>query len=62
MYLSALADHPDLRELTLSPGVTAEDLSPLLELPTLEQVTLPRDMEEAVLALGEVSFQVTYNE
>ena len=60
--LSALADHPDLRELTLSPGVTAEDLSPLLELPTLEQVTLPRDMEEAVLALGEVSFQVTYNE
>ena len=60
--LSALADHPDLRELTLSPGVTAEDLSPLLELPTLEQVTLPRDMEEAVFALGEVSFQVTYNE
>ena len=60
--LSALADHPDLRELTLSPGVTAEDLSPLLELPTLEQVTLPRDMEEAVLTLGEVSFQVTYNE
>lgn len=58
--LSALVDHPDLRELTLPPGVTVEDLSPLLALPALEQVTLPRDMEEAVLALGEVPFQVVY--
>ena len=60
--LSALADHPGLRELTLSLGARAEDLTPLLELPALEQVTLPRDMEAAVLSLGKVSFQVTYNE
>ena len=60
--LSALADHPGLRELTLPLGTWTEDLTPLLELPALEQVTLPRDMEETVLALGEVSFQVIYNE
>ena len=58
--LSALVDHPDLRELTLPPGVTVEDLSPLLALSALEQVTLPREMEEAVLALGELPFQVVY--
>ena len=58
--LSALTDHPGLRELTLSPGVTAEDLSPLLALPALEQVTLPREMEEELLSLGEVPFQVVY--
>lgn len=60
--LSALVDHPGLRELTLPLGTWTEDLIPLLELPVLERVTLPREMEEAVLALGAVPFQVVYTE
>ena len=60
--LSALVDHPGLRELTLPLGPWTEDLIPLLELPVLERVTLPREMEEAVLALGAVPFQVVYTE
>ena len=58
--LSALADHPGLRELTLPLGTWTEDLTSLLELSALEHVTLPREMEEAVLALGELPFQVVY--
>jgi serine/threonine protein kinase len=58
--LSPLAAHPELRSLRLS-GLAASDLSVLLTLPELESVTVSRDMEPAVAALGDdVPFQITY--
>lgn len=58
--LSALEEHTSLRQLCLAPGTTAEDLTVLTQLPALERATLPAGMEEAVLALGEISFAVEY--
>ena len=56
--LTALADHPALWELSLTSGVTAADLTPLLSLPGLETVSLPASMAPAAQALGETPFQI----
>ncbi len=57
--LSLLADHPGLKRVRLA-AVPARDLSPLLSLPLLESVTLSRDMEPLLAALGDVPFSVEF--
>jgi Leucine-rich repeat (LRR) protein len=58
--LLPLAAHPELRSLRLS-GLAISDLSVLLTLPELESVTVSRDMEQTVAALGDnVPFQIAY--
>lgn len=57
--LSALASHPTLKNLRIS-GLAVDDLSVLLKLPELEYVTVSRDMQPAVEALGLIPFMIRY--
>ena len=57
--LTALAEHPGLRELRLSAGVTAE-LTPLLALSALETVILPPELADEAAALGDTPFAVQF--
>ena len=57
--LSPLAAHTGLRRVGLT-AAPVRDLSPLLSLPNLESVTLSRDMEPLLSALGDVPFNVEY--
>ena len=57
--MTVLAEHPGLRELRLSAGVTAE-LTPLLALPALETVILPPELADEAAALGDTPFAVRF--
>ena len=51
--------HTGLKRLRLA-GTDVRDLTPLLALPKLESITLSRDMEPLLEALGEVPFAVEW--
>ena len=57
--LTALAEHPGLRELRLGAGTTAE-LTPLLALSALETVILPPELADEAEALGDTPFAVRF--